>query len=103
MCLGIPGRIESIEAGDLRMGRVAFGGIVKQVCLAYVPDARVGQYVIVHAGFAISRLNEEEAARVFETLDELGDLSMLGVPTRKAHGEATTVPNSEPPPDGRRE
>jgi hydrogenase expression/formation protein HypC len=63
------------------MGRVAFGGIIKDVCLEYVPEVEVGQYVIVHAGFAISRLDEVEAARVFEALAELGDLSVLDVPT----------------------
>jgi len=62
MCLGIPGRI--IETNDnalMRMGKVDFGGIVREVCLAYVPEARVGDYVIVHVGFAISQLDEEEA------------------------------------------
>jgi hydrogenase expression/formation protein HypC len=77
MCLGIPGKILSISEGDLRFGRVAFGGIVKDVCLAYVPEAEVGDYVIVHVGFAISRLDEPEAARVFSYLEELGDLSEL--------------------------
>ena len=80
MCLGIPGRIDSIETGPLKMGRVAFGGIFKQVCLEYVPEARVGDYVIVHAGFAISQLNELEAQRVFEALEELGDLNELDQP-----------------------
>ncbi|HEY2386505.1 MAG TPA: HypC/HybG/HupF family hydrogenase formation chaperone [Candidatus Binatia bacterium] len=73
MCLGIPGEVQSItEEGALRMGRVAFGGIVKQVCLAYVPEAETGDFVIVHAGFAISRIDGEAAARVFAYLDEIG-------------------------------
>lgn len=72
MCLGIPGEVKSIVEGDLRMGRVAFGGIVKEVCLAYVPEAAVGDFVIVHAGFAISRVDREQAARVFSYLEELG-------------------------------
>lgn len=72
MCLGIPGEVQSIVDGDLRMGRVAFGGIAKQVCLAYVPEARVGDFVIVHAGFAISRVDRDGAARVFSYLDEIG-------------------------------
>jgi hydrogenase expression/formation protein HypC len=72
MCLGIPGEIQSIVEGALRTGRVAFGGIVKEVCLAYVPEARVGDFVVVHAGFAISRLDREAAERVFSYLDELG-------------------------------
>ena len=73
MCLAIPGRIEEIrdEGQPLRMGRVSFGGIVKEICLAYVPEARVGDYVIVHVGFAISRLDEEEAKR---TLKDIADL-----------------------------
>jgi hydrogenase expression/formation protein HypC len=72
MCLGIPGEVQSIEDGALRTGQVAFGGIVKEVCLAYVPEAEVGDYVIVHAGFAISRLDAERAERVFSYLDEIG-------------------------------
>jgi hydrogenase expression/formation protein HypC len=72
MCLGIPGEVQSITDGDLRMGRVAFGGIVKEVCLAYVPEAQAGDFVVVHAGFAISRIDREGAARVFAYLDEMG-------------------------------
>ena len=72
MCLGIPGEVLSIAEGTLRTGRVAFGGVVKEICLAYVPEARVGEYVIVHAGFAITRLDREAAERVFSYL-EAGD------------------------------
>ncbi len=71
MCLGVPGRIIEIEEGLMRMGRVDFGGITRQVCLAYVPEAQVGDWVIVHVGFAISRLEEEEA---METLQLLGEV-----------------------------
>ncbi len=73
MCLGIPGKIISIEENPLgiSMGRVSFGGIVKEVCLAFTPEAQVGDYVIVHVGFAISRLDEEEAQQTFEALAEL--------------------------------
>ncbi len=74
MCLGIPGRVVSVTEGDLRMGKVAFGGILKEVCLAYVPEAAVGDYVIVHVGFAISRLNEAEADRVFSYLTDIDAL-----------------------------
>jgi hydrogenase expression/formation protein HypC len=78
MCLGIPGKIVSIEAdAPLRMGRVSFGGTLREVCLAYVPDAQVDDYVIVHVGFAISTVDEEEAQRVFAYLDEIGDLDEL--------------------------
>lgn len=76
MCLGIPGRIESISGDDplQRMGKVNFGGIVKEVSLAYVPEAAVGDYVIVHVGFAISTLSEEEATQVFEYLRQMDGL-----------------------------
>jgi hydrogenase expression/formation protein HypC len=72
MCLGIPGEILSAADGELRTGRVAFGGIVKEVCLAYVPEARVGDFVVVHAGFAITVIDPAAAARVFSYLDEIG-------------------------------
>ena len=73
MCLGIPGKIISVEDNPLgiRMGRVSFGGIVKEVCLAYTPEAQVGDYVVVHVGFAISRLDEGEARQSLEALAEL--------------------------------
>lgn len=61
MCLAIPGKIESIEDGELRNGRVSFGGMVKDVCLAFVPEVRAGDYVIVHVGFAISKVDEAAA------------------------------------------
>ncbi len=77
MCLGIPGKIISIEENPLgiSMGKVSFGGIVKEVCLAYTPEAKVGDYVIVHVGFAISRLDEEEAQQTLEMLAELEELA----------------------------
>ncbi len=75
MCLAVPGEVLSIENDDsmARMGRVSFGGVVKEVSLALVPDAAIGDYVIVHAGFAISIVNEQEAARTFELLKEIED------------------------------
>lgn len=75
MCLGIPGRVIEIhdEAG-LRMGRVDFGGVRKEACLAYAPDVELGDYVIVHVGFAISKVDEEEALRTLELLRSMGDL-----------------------------
>ena len=73
MCLGIPGKIISIEDNPLGvpMGKVSFGGIIKETCLAFTPEAQVGDYVIVHVGFAISRLDEEEAQQTLELLAEL--------------------------------
>jgi hydrogenase expression/formation protein HypC len=69
MCLGIPGRIIEVhEEAGLRMGRVDFGGVVREVCLACVPEADIGAYVVVHVGFAISVLDEEEARRTLEVL-----------------------------------
>ncbi len=78
MCLGIPGKIIAITADEpLRQGRVSFGGTVREVCLAYTPGADVGDYVVVHVGFAISTVDEAEAQRVFDYLDELGELGEL--------------------------
>jgi hydrogenase expression/formation protein HypC len=79
MCLAVPGKIESIEGEDpiLRSGRVSFGGVIKQVNLAYVPEAKVGDYVLVHVGFAINTIDEEEANQVFEYLRQMGDLAEL--------------------------
>ena len=76
MCLAIPGNILSITDDNplTRAGKVNFGGVVKEFNLAYVPEADIGDYVIVHAGFAISTLNEEEANRVFDYLDEIANL-----------------------------
>lgn len=79
MCLAIPGKVLSI-AGDeplQRAGRVSFGGIVKEVNLVFVPEAQVGDYVIVHVGVAISRVNEREAQRVFDYLREMDELGEL--------------------------
>jgi hydrogenase expression/formation protein HypC len=78
MCLAVPGKIISIEGEDLaRSARVSFGGIVKQVSLAYVPEAEVGDYAIVHVGFAISLLDEDEALQTFEYLKQMGELAEL--------------------------
>ena len=73
MCLAIPGRIASLSGDDpiMRVGRVDFGGIVKEINLAYVPEARVGDYVLVHVGFALTLIDEAEAERVYEQLNEI--------------------------------
>jgi len=79
MCLAIPGKIASISGDDplMRSGKVDFGGILKEVSLAYVPEAQVGNYVIVHAGFALSRVDDDEAKQVFEYLREMEELTDL--------------------------
>lgn len=73
MCLAIPGKIESLTGDDplSRMGRVNFGGIIRETCLACLPEATVGDYVIVHAGFALSKVDEQEAQRIFDYLRQL--------------------------------
>jgi hydrogenase expression/formation protein HypC len=80
MCLAIPGKILSISGEDPleRMGKIDFGGITKQACLAYVPEAKVGDYVIIHVGFALSRVDEEEAQKVLEYIREMESLDELG-------------------------
>ncbi len=73
MCLAVPGFVESIrEEHGTRMGRVNFGGVVKDVCLAYLPEIAVGDYAIVHVGFAISKLDEASALATLKTFEELG-------------------------------
>ncbi|MGE0713502.1 MAG: HypC/HybG/HupF family hydrogenase formation chaperone [Planctomycetota bacterium] len=76
MCLAVPGRVESIdEASGLRTGQVRFGGVAREVVLEYVPEAQVGDYVLVHVGFALSRVDEQEARRTLALLEELGELA----------------------------
>jgi hydrogenase expression/formation protein HypC len=80
MCLAIPGKVESIELmyeNTVRMARVSFGGIIKQASLEMLPQAEVGDYVLVHVGVAISKVDEEEAHKVFEYLREAGELDEL--------------------------
>jgi hydrogenase assembly chaperone HypC/HupF len=80
MCLGVPGKVVQITRHEIgmQMGHVQFGGIQKEVCLSFLPDIKVGEYVIVHAGFAISQVDEEEAALTLELLKQMGDLADLG-------------------------
>ncbi len=81
MCLAIPGKVlEEFDRRGMRMARVQFGGIVREASLDYVPEAGVGDYVLVHVGFAISMVDAEEAARTFEALEQLGQLSELDAP-----------------------
>ena len=77
MCLGIPAKLLEVRPqDDPPMGKIEFGGILKDVCLAYTPEAQVGDYVLVHVGFAISRIDEAEAQEIFRYLEEIG--SALG-------------------------
>jgi hydrogenase expression/formation protein HypC len=82
MCLGIPGKVvETYREHDVLMGKVDFGGVAKRVCLEHVPEVRPGEYVIVHVGFALSRLDEAEARRVFEYLEGMNQLDELKAPS----------------------
>ncbi len=78
MCLAVPGKIiEIYEAGGLKMGKLDYGGVVREACLAYVPEAEVGQYAIIHVGFALSVLDEDEALKTLEAFREIDLLSAL--------------------------
>ena len=75
MCLAVPGRITEIyEAGGLKMGKVDFGGVVREACLEYVPEARPGDYTVIHVGFAISLLSEQEAQATLDLLRQVAEL-----------------------------
>ncbi|HUI83360.1 MAG TPA: HypC/HybG/HupF family hydrogenase formation chaperone [Candidatus Binatia bacterium] len=92
MCLAIPGKILSIEGEGLaRAARVSFGGIVKQVSLAYVPEATVGDYAIVHVGFAISLVDEAEALRTFEYLKQMDELAELDFGTAAGPAQGKVI------------
>jgi hydrogenase expression/formation protein HypC len=82
MCLAIPGKVLEIsqDAAGVRMGRTNFGGIVKQVCLEYTPEVQCGDYVLVHVGFALSKVNEAEAKRTYDALRAMNQLGELDVP-----------------------
>jgi hydrogenase expression/formation protein HypC len=81
MCLAIPGKVVETFARDgMQMARVQFGGVTREACLEYVPDTMIGQYVLVHVGFAISRVDEEEAQRTYKALAELDQLGELDNP-----------------------
>jgi hydrogenase expression/formation protein HypC len=81
MCLGVPGKVTEVYAeDDLRMGVVDFGGITRRACLEYAPEVDVGSFVIVHVGFAISVVDEEEAARSYALLEEMGNLEGIDLP-----------------------
>ena len=97
MCLGVPGQVMAIEEDPLgmHMGEVSFAGIRKKVCLAYTPEVEVGDYVVVHVGFAISQIDEEEAQQVFRYLEEMDELGELEIPQPGA-----SPPPGQPPGSG---
>lgn len=105
MCLAIPGKVETISGDDpiTRMGRVNFGGVIKEASLACVPEAQVGDYVIVHAGFALSRVDEAEAQKVFEYLRQIGELNELAAdrwgerPREPDRGSSAASPHPQQP------
>jgi len=82
MCLGVPGRVVEIQESPIgiTMGHVSFNGVVKEVCLAYVPDVEVGEFVVVHVGFAISKIDEHEAQEVFRFLESMNELDEIHIP-----------------------
>ena len=76
MCLGVPGKIiDMYQQGDLKMGKIDFGGVTREACLAYVPEAEIGDYTIIHVGFALPLISEEEAQ---ETLSVLREIAAVG-------------------------
>ena len=100
MCLAIPGKVEEItDEGGLRMGRVNFGGVVKRVCLDYVPEIEVGDYTIVHVGFALSKIDAEEAGKTLAVFREMGVLDEELAGEEEAFARAAAAPQS-PCPDG---
>jgi hydrogenase expression/formation protein HypC len=93
MCLGIPGKLVDVYPQaelELPMGKVEFGGIFKNICLAYTPEAQVGDYVLVHVGFAISRIDEAEAEEIFSYLNEIGEIEEKGIREQRPGSSALT-------------
>ena len=91
MCLGIPGKVvETYREHDVLMGKVDFGGVSKRVCLDHVPEVETGQYVIVHVGFALSVVDEEEAKQIFSFLEQMNELNDLSL------GDPNEVPGRVP-------
>jgi hydrogenase expression/formation protein HypC len=93
MCLAIPGKVvEAFDQQGMRMAKVQFGGVVREACLEYLPDTQVGDYVLVHVGFAISRVDEEEAQRTYELLEGLNELTELNAPVVGEIGDGRRKP-----------
>ena len=99
MCLGIPGRVVEIrDDGGLPMGKVDFGGVRKDACLAYLPEVQLGDYVIIHVGFAISRVDEDEALKTLEILAQMGDLVQTELATMGPGMDAPAVVSDDGAP-----
>jgi hydrogenase expression/formation protein HypC len=97
MCLAIPGKVVEIgEENGLRMGRVDFGGIVKRVCLDYVPEIEVGDYTIVHVGFALQKIDEAEALRTLELFEHMGVLAEELMDEKEAFAQAAAAQPAGP-------
>ncbi len=95
MCLGVPGKvIEIYETEGLKMGKIDFGGVVREACLAYVPEIEVGDYTVIHVGFAISQLSESEAQETLAILRELADIEEEIGPERALYSGANGAPAS---------
>lgn len=98
MCLAIPGRVEEVSSdGDIRMGRVNFGGVVKRVCLDYVPDIVVGDYTIVHVGFALSKIDRKSAEQTLALFRQMGMLEEELASEDEAFARAARAPQSACP------
>jgi hydrogenase expression/formation protein HypC len=98
MCLAIPGKVEQITtSGDVRMGRVNFGGVVKNVCLDYVPEVAVGDYTIVHVGFALSKIDEQSALETLDLFRKMGALDEELASEEEAFARAANAPQSACP------
>jgi hydrogenase expression/formation protein HypC len=101
MCLGIPGKvIETFVENEMRMGRVDFGGVIKRVCLEHTPEVRLEQYVIVHVGFALQILDEDEARRVFTYLEQMNALDELRQAPPDEEPAGARPPRGLADPDG---
>ena len=98
MCLAIPGKVEEISTeGDLRVGRVNFGGVVKRVCLDYVPEVEVGDYTIVHVGFALSKIDQESAEKTLAVFEQMGMLQEELASEEEHFARAAAAPQSSCP------
>lgn len=98
MCLAIPGKVIEVAADDngVLMGKTNFGGVVKQICLSYLPEVQVGDYVLVHVGVAIGKVDEQQAARTYSALEKLGQLEELEPPDIDAIARARGAKNEIP-------